>query len=312
MSSDETRLHEKVMSKRSVRFWYMSIAKHFFVQDWPSMGVPALWLNNHLKIELIMHPILNIAISAARKAGDIMLRSLDRLDTINVQQKRANDFVSDVDKQAEQAIVGIIRKAYPDHKIIGEEGGEQAGTDDSVWIIDPLDGTNNYIHGFPHFSVSIAFQYKGKVQHGLIYDPIRQEFFTATRGAGARLNDRRLRVSETNFNQAFLATGFPFRDRECFARVTPILQTLFQQVGNLRCAGSAALDLAYVAAGRLDGFWELNLRSWDVAAGSLLVKEAGGMVSDFSGGENYLDGGSIVASNAKLFKELLAIVHTQK
>lgn len=253
-----------------------------------------------------MSPILNIAMNAASKAGNLMVRYLDRLDTIHVDLKNAKDFVSEVDRAAEQEIVNIIKKAYPDHSILCEESGEHKGNKDYVWIIDPLDGTTNYIRGIPHFAVSIAFQQKGKLQHALIYDPIRQETFTTTRGEGARVNNqRRLRVSQNKFDAALLATGFPVRHPELVQPSLNSFNHLMPKVLNIRSGGSAALDLAWVAAGRLDGFWEMGLKSWDLAAGVLLIIEAGGLVSDVYGGEDFLANGTIATGNTFVHKPLL-------
>lgn len=255
-----------------------------------------------------MHPMLNIALRAARSAGNIIIRSLERLDTVSFAEKQKNDFVSEIDHQSEQEIVNTIRKTFPSHGILAEESGKTAG-DDYVWIIDPLDGTTNFLHGFPHFAISIAIQHKGKLEHALIFDPVRQEVFSASRGSGSRVNDRRLRVSQrTDMNGSLLGTGFPYKHTE----VLPIYLETFQELSPLsagiRRAGAATLDLAYVAAGRLDGFWELGLAPWDVAAGALLIREAGGLVSDFSGQENFLTTGNIVSGNPKIFKAILQIV----
>ncbi|HVV68897.1 MAG TPA: inositol monophosphatase family protein [Gammaproteobacteria bacterium] len=256
-----------------------------------------------------MHPILNIAISAARKAGNVMLRSIERLDTINPTAKGLNDFVTDVDKKAESEIIAIIKKAHPNHQILAEETGLHPGLSECEWIIDPLDGTYNYMRGFPHFSVSIAFRYRGKLEHGLIFDPIRQELFTASRGEGARLNDRRLRISATSkLANAVLATGFPMRHPEKLPGYLNFFQQLMLEISKIRCAGSAALDLAYVAAGRLDGYFETDLKAWDIAAGALLVKEAGGLVGDWQGGENYLEKGDIIVGTPKVFSALTQFV----
>lgn len=258
----------------------------------------------------IMHPLINIAIRAARSAGNIIVRSIERLDVLQITEKQQNDFVTEVDQNAERAIIEIIRAAYPDHGILAEEGGSMPGNE-TVWIIDPLDGTTNYIHGFPHFAVSIAVQHKGRIEHGLVFDPIRQETFTATRGEGARLNDRRLRVSKRpSLQGALLGTGFPYRKQPLLEPYLKTLQALMPLAGGVRRAGSAALDLAYVAAGRLDGFWEFGLAPWDIAAGAVLIQEAGGLISDNSGEENYLTTGDVVAGNPKVFKALLQIIRT--
>ncbi len=257
-----------------------------------------------------MHPTLNIAINAARQAGDIIMRNHQQLDRIKVASKSEHDFVSEVDIKAEQAIIQTLSKSFPEHGFIAEESGTQNEDADAVWIIDPLDGTSNYLHGYPFFAVSIALKMKGRIEHGVIYDPLRQEFFTASRGEGARLNDRRIRVSkQTQLQGAMLATGFPVRYPEVAKRYLPTFEAMFSQCAGIRRSGSAALDLCYVACGRVDGFWEMGLRPWDVAAASLIIKEAGGFVSDCDGTENYLKTGNIVAASPKLFKELLQTVN---
>lgn len=252
-----------------------------------------------------MHPYLNIATSAARKAGAIIARNLERAHSLQLTPKQHNDFVTEVDVKAEQAIIEIIRTAYPNHSILGEESGKTEGNE-VTWIIDPLDGTTNFIHGFPHFCVSIAVQMKDRLEFGLIYDPLRHEFFTAIRGSGAQLNNRRIRVSsQATLPGSLLGTGFPYRNLERLDSYMKSLHELIPQVAGIRRAGSAALDLAYIAAGRLDGYWEYDLKPWDIAAGALLVSEAGGLVSDMDGKENYLVSGNIVAGNTKIFKGLL-------
>jgi len=258
-----------------------------------------------------MHPMLNIATRAARQAGTIISRSIDYLDTINVQTKSQNDFVSDVDHRAEQEIINVIRSAYPSHGILAEESGSSPG-DEYLWIIDPLDGTTNFINGFPHFAVSIALQHKGKLVQAVIFDPVRNELFTATRGSGAQLNNRRIRVTSRNGLQgALLATGFPFKEPH-LQNLDIYLETfkaLLPNTAGIRRAGSAALDLAYVAAGRFDGFWELGLNKWDMAAGILLIQEAGGLISDFSGQDDYFESGNIVCAGPKVFKCMLQGIH---
>lgn len=255
-----------------------------------------------------MHPILNIAVTAARRAGDIINRSLDRVGKISVQQKSMNDFVTEIDQLAERDIIATIRRAYPAHSILGEETGRHRG-DEHLWIIDPLDGTTNFIHGFPHFAVSIAVQFRGQTEHAVVYDPVRQELFTASRGAGAKLNDYRIRVSQRkNLTECLVGTGFPYRSHAHLTTYVKAFAKIMPQCRGMRRAGSAALDLAYVAAGRLDGFWEMDLHVWDIAAGALLIKEAGGIVTDLNGGDNYLKEGNIVAANSKILKEMLGIV----
>jgi myo-inositol-1(or 4)-monophosphatase len=260
-----------------------------------------------------MHPYLNIAVKAARSAGTIMVRALDRRDRLGVTSKGApNDFVTNVDRAAEAEIIHIIKKAYPDHGIYAEESGVQAGTNinNVVWIIDPLDGTLNYIHGIPHFCVSIGIQIRGVIEHGVIYNPISNELFTATKGAGAQLDGRRIRVSECRaIDGAIMATGFAYKRTNetldtCMARVS----TTLEACADIRRFGSAALDLAYVAAGRFDGFWEVGLAAWDVAAGALLVREAGGFVGDFHGGDNFLEGKQIIAATPKVYPQLLKLL----
>ena len=255
-----------------------------------------------------MHPILNIATRAARRAGNTITRAIERLDTIHFTEKQHNDFVSEIDQQAEREIIEEIHKAYPSHGILAEESGITPG-DEYVWIIDPLDGTTNFLHGFPHFAISIAIQYRGRVEHGIIYDPMRQEFFTASRGAGARVNERRLRVTEKkSLEGTLLGTGFPFKQQQVLGPYLETFKAISLHAAGIRRAGSATLDLAYVAAGRLDGFWEIGLSPWDLAAGTLMIKEAGGLVGDFNGGENFMQTGNIVAGNPKIFKALLQII----
>jgi len=256
-----------------------------------------------------MHPMLNIAVRAARQAGNVILRSVDRIDTLTISSKSRNDFVSEVDRNAEQEIIAVIRKHYTNHGILAEESGAQEG-EEYVWIIDPLDGTTNFLHGFPQFSVSIGIQHKGVLTHAVVYDPMRQEIFTASRGAGAQLNNKRIRVSKINsLDGALLGTGFPFRYQHHLDCYLQTFKALTPMTAGIRRAGSAALDLAYVAAGRLDGFWEFGLSPWDVAGGVLLIQEAGGLVGDLSGGAEFMDTGNIVAGSPKVFKALLQTIH---
>lgn len=253
-----------------------------------------------------MQPLLNIAINAARQAGDIIIRHIEQLDRIKITAKSSEEYFSEVDIKAEQAIINTIHKAYPEHGIIAEESGIQNEDAESVWIIDPLDGTNNYLHGFSFFSVSIALRVKNRIEHAVILDPLRHECFSASRGRGAQLNDRRLRVSkQTQLSASLLGTGFPIRNAAPAKRYLPTLEALVGKCAGVRHTGSAALDLAYVASGRLDGFWEFGLRPWDIAAGCLLIQEAGGLVSDLQGGEDYMRQGDVVAGTPKVFKTLL-------
>lgn len=261
-----------------------------------------------------MQPMLNIALRAARSAGELIVRSMDRLDSLSVNEKDSKDYVTQVDRAAEKAIVNTILKAYPDHGILGEEGSSVSGHGEGAdyqWVIDPLDGTTNYIHGIPHFAVSIACKFRGRVEHALVYDPILDEEFMASRGRGATLNGRRLRVTKrNNLTHAVLATGFPFRagQMEHIDNYLQMFRSLAEQSAGIRRAGAASLDLAYVAAGRYDGFWEYGLSEWDMAAGALLVQEAGGLISDFTGGHQFLDNGHIVAGTPKCFKAILTSI----
>ena len=254
-----------------------------------------------------MHPMLNIAVRAARNAGTVIVRAFEQLDKVEIEKKGTNDFVTSVDISAEQKIIETIQKSYPNHTIIGEESGEIKGTDnDYQWIIDPLDGTTNFIKGIPHFAVSIALKVKGKLDQAVIYDPIRGELFTASRGKGAQLNGFRIRVKQhKELSGAILATGFPFKNKQHTNAYLDIFKALFTKTADMRRAGSAALDLAYVAAGRVDGFFEIGLKPWDTAAGELMIIEAGGLVTDFTGGHGYVKSGNIVASSPRLLKEML-------
>lgn len=248
-----------------------------------------------------MHPMQTIAVRAARAAGQTIIRAFAELDKVEVTAKGVNDYVTNVDKEAEAAITYQIRKSYPDHTIIGEETGENKGENsDYVWIVDPLDGTNNFVKGIPHFAVSIAVQYKGKTEVAVVYDPIRDELFSAVRGKGAKFNDFRMRVSKQNdLSNAIIATGFPFKAKQHTETYMKIFTEIFTQCADIRRAGSAALDLAYVAAGRVDGFFEIGLKPWDIAAGDLIVREAGGTVTDFTGNHGYMASGNIIAGSPK-------------
>jgi myo-inositol-1(or 4)-monophosphatase len=255
-----------------------------------------------------MHPILSIAIKAARRAGSVINRATLDGAILDVRSKRANDFVTQVDKGAEEAAIGVIRAAYPDHAILAEESGENLGGSkaDYRWIIDPLDGTTNFIHGFPQYCVSIGIEHRGALAHAVVYDPGKNELYTASKGRGAFLNDRRLRVTRCQkLDDALVGTGFPFKE---LTRVDPYLRqlrTVMSSCAGVRRAGSAALDLAYVAAGRLDAFWEMGLSPWDMAAGALLIQEAGGLVGDLSGDQDYMRSGDIAAATPKVFPQLL-------
>ncbi|HXZ91377.1 MAG TPA: inositol monophosphatase family protein [Burkholderiales bacterium] len=256
-----------------------------------------------------MHPILNIAIKAARRAGAIINRAALDGAPLEVRSKNVNDFVTQVDKAAEAAAIEVIRRAYPDHAILAEESGAGAGTahSDYRWIIDPLDGTTNFIHGFPQYCVSIGIEHRGALAHAVVYDPGKNELFSASKGRGAFLNDRRLRVTRcAQLRDALVGTGFPFKELTRLDLYTRQLRTIMSSCIGVRRAGSAALDLAYVAAGRLDAFWELGLSPWDMAAGALLIKEAGGLVGDLQGEANFLESGDITAATPKIYAQLLA------
>lgn len=265
-----------------------------------------------------MHPMLNIAIKAARLAGDIIVHAYDKRALYDVENKGKNDFVTSVDKKAEQAIIETLLTAYPKHSILAEESGEKANNSrqeksEYQWIIDPLDGTLNFINGFPHFCVSIALKVKDKIEHGVIYDPMRNELFTASRGSGANLDSRRIRVNKTaSLENSFLATGFPVRDNSQLDSYLDIFNSILKKSVDIRRSGSAALDLAYVACGRLDGYFEGGLHIWDTAAGSLMISEAGGYVGDFNGGEEHLASGEIIGTNIKLYKNLVKEIRNIK
>ena len=249
--------------------------------------------------------MVNVAVQAARRAGDVMIRQLNQLHMLEITDKGRNEFVTEVDHRAEQAIVEIIHDYYPDHAILAEERGQQ-GSHEFEWIIDPLDGTTNFIHGFPVFAVSIAVRHKDQLEHGVVYDPLRQEIFSATRGQGAQLDGRRIRVSQRHrLGDSLIATGFPYRhDQDDVDTYLHMLRAVMNESAGIRRPGSAALDLCYLAAGRVDGFWELGLNIWDIAAGALLIREAGGRISDFEGGDSYLENGSVVAGNPKIYVAL--------
>ncbi|HQY22911.1 MAG TPA: inositol monophosphatase family protein [Gammaproteobacteria bacterium] len=258
-----------------------------------------------------MHPYLNIAITAARLAGKIITRHMDQLHKLTIFEKGVNDLVTMVDKSAEEAIIETIYKAYPNHSILGEESGHHPGNE-FTWVIDPLDGTMNYVHGFPQFAVSIAVKLKDHLEHAVVYDPLSQDLYTASRGCGAHLNNRRIRVTDrADLNGALIGSDFPYHDRNAKPHGVPhleILQEIFHKGSDVRRIGSAALSLAYVAAGKLDGFWESDLNPWDIAAGALIVREAGGFVSDFNGENGFLESGNIVAGTRKVHTELLQII----
>jgi myo-inositol-1(or 4)-monophosphatase len=258
-----------------------------------------------------LHPMLNIAVKAARAAGALINRASLDIEKLQVQTKSTNDFVTEVDQAAERVIIETILQAYPGHGILAEESGRSMGAKDSefVWIIDPLDGTTNFIHGFPVYSVSIALAHRGVVQQACIYDPTRNDLFIASRGRGAYLNERRLRVSKrTRLADSLIGTGFPFRKGDNFKRYAKMFEELMPQCAGLRRPGSAALDLCYVAAGWYDGFFETGLNPWDIAAGSLIITEAGGLVGNFTGEADYLYQRELVCGNPKVYGQLVAIL----
>jgi myo-inositol-1(or 4)-monophosphatase len=255
-----------------------------------------------------MHPVLNVAVEAAHSAANIMRRQIQHVDAIPFEKKARHDYVTEVDKACEEEIVREIKRYYPEHSFLCEEGGA-SGESEVVWVIDPLDGTSNYLHGIPHFAVSIAQQVNGRTEHAVVYDPMRDEMFTASRGSGAYLNQKRIRVSaRSGLDSAVLATAFPFRQRNQLQSYARVFQAILSKIEDFRRAGTASLDLAWVAAGRLDGFFELGLKPWDVAAGALIVREAGGVVIDWDGGDKVENAGSILAAPFKLITPLRQIV----
>ncbi len=255
-----------------------------------------------------MHHMLSIAVKAARRAGNLIHRSTDKIDLLTITRKSHADFVSEVDRAAEQTIIQTLLDAYPDHAILAEESGSQ-GESEYLWIIDPLDGTTNFLHGLPQFSVSIALQHRGVLTQAVVYDPTKNELFTASRGRGAFLNDKRLRVTRrVQLAESLIGTGFPYTRFEHMDAYIAIFRELMQKTAGLRRPGSAALDLAWVAAGRYDGFFETGLKPWDIAAGCLLITEAGGMVSDLQGSDSFLETGNCCAGNPDIHAQLLKII----
>jgi myo-inositol-1(or 4)-monophosphatase len=253
-----------------------------------------------------MHPMLNIAVRAARRAGSIINRAALGGEVLEVKAKRVNDYVTQVDRAAEEAIIEIVRRAYPAHGFLAEESGSSSKDAEYRWIIDPLDGTTNFIHGFPQYGVSIAIEHRGALAHAVVYDPLKNELFTASKGRGAFLNDRRVRVSKcARLQDALVGTGFPFKEQSRLDLYMQQLKRFMLTSAGVRRAGAAALDLAYVACGRLDAFWELGLSPWDMAAGVLLIQEAGGLVGNLEGESGFMDSGDICAATPKLFAALL-------
>jgi myo-inositol-1(or 4)-monophosphatase len=263
-----------------------------------------------------MHPALNIMVKAARRASQIINRASNDIEHIKITTKQHNDFVTEVDRTAEAAIIDVLREAYPEYGILAEESQQTVGSDSESeyqWIIDPLDGTTNFIHGFPQYAVSIALTHKGQLNQAVVYDVLRNEMFTASKGGGAFLNERRIRVTKClRLDDSLLGTGFPFRDFEHLNAYMASLKDLTQRSQGIRRTGSAALDLAYVASGRLDGFWEFGLAPWDMAAGCLLITEAGGLVGDLAGSEDYLKTGNLIAGTPKVFSQLLQVIDSHR
>ena len=252
--------------------------------------------------------MLHTAVRSVREGGRIILMYFSQLDRLEYSSKGRNDFVSQADIETERAVLDVLTRAYPEHGIIAEESGNREGSE-YTWVIDPLDGTTNFLHGFPMFAVSVGVMRGQVLEHGVVYDPLHDEMFTASRGEGAQLNGKRIRVSTTRqLAPALLGTGFPFRDLEIIEPWMRSFQNLLPKTAGIRRAGAAALDLAYVAAGRLDGFWELGLKPWDMAAGALLIREAGGLMSDVSGGQGFMESGNLVAANPYIFEDLRKIV----
>jgi myo-inositol-1(or 4)-monophosphatase len=263
------------------------------------------------KAQLTMHPMLSTAVKAARRAGSVINRGARDLDRLTITAKGPKDFVSEVDRAAEAAIVETLLATYPDHAILAEEGTAKDANADAeyLWIIDPLDGTTNFLHGFPQYCVSIALQHKGQVTQGVVYDPVHNDLFTATRGRGAFLNDHRMRVSRRqHLKDSLIGTGFPFRDGSDLDAYMAMMRAMMAASAGLRRPGSAALDLAYVAAGYYDGFWEVGLNPWDVAAGSLLITEAGGLVGDLEGENQYLYGAEVIGANPRVFAQMVKVL----
>ncbi|MES2770391.1 MAG: inositol monophosphatase family protein [Pseudomonadota bacterium] len=263
-----------------------------------------------------MHPALNIMIKAARRASQVINRAANDLDHLAITAKQQNDFVTEVDRAAEVAIIETLQDAYPEYGILAEESGTTPGRgagSDYQWSIDPLDGTTNFIHGFPQYAVSIALAYKEQVTQAVVYDTVRNELFTADKGGGAFLNERRIRVRKClKLEDALIGTGFPYRSFEHIDAYLAMFKELTQKTSGIRRPGAAALDLAYVACGRLDGFWEFGLSPWDIAGGALLISEAGGLISDLAGEQSHLESGNVIAGSPKVFAQLLQIMDSHR
>ena len=258
-----------------------------------------------------MHAMLNVAVMAARRGGDTLIRQMPKLDKLKVEQKGRNDFVSEADYAAERAVIGTIQKHYPEHAILAEESGAQ-GESEYTWVIDPLDGTTNFLHRFPVFCVSVALMYNGRVEHGAVYDPLRQELFTASRGQGAQLDGHKIRVTgRIDLERSLLGTGFPFRDSNmAIPPYMKMLEKAIKETNGIRRGGAAALDLCYVAAGRLDAFWETGLSIWDLAAGTLIIREAGGIISGLDGSEDFLNTGHVLTGTPRIYTAVAKLFST--
>jgi myo-inositol-1(or 4)-monophosphatase len=259
-----------------------------------------------------MHPMLNTAVTAARRAGALINRASFDIGKLTITSKRPRDFVSEVDRAAEEEIIRILRKAYPDHAILAEESGAHAapkGESEYQWIIDPLDGTTNFLHGLPQYCVSIGLLHRGIPSQAVVFDPTRNELFTASRGRGAFLNDTRIRCSKTiKLGDALIGTGFPFRELKHLKVYIAMFEEMTRQCAGVRRPGSAALDLCYVGCGRYDGFWEIGLSPWDMAAGALIVRESGALIGDLDGGEDYLASGRVLAGTPKIYAQMISLL----
>lgn len=289
----------------------MTAQRESLPKSYPLLVAPVI-MRRLSSPELAMEPTASMALRAARKAGDLIVRASDEMDRVGYQAKAAADFVTEVDIAAEKDILYHLNKAYPEHRYQCEESGLSGNEEsDYTWVIDPLDGTSNFLRGIPHYAISIACLYRGKIEHAVVYDPVRREEFIASRGRGAQLNGHRIRVSDrVEIRECLIGTGVPFLDH-CDEHLDWYTQSLAAVAGRsmgIRRGGAAALDLAYVAAGRLDGFWEMGLNQWDIAAGALLVREAGGLVADLTGGESWYESGNVVCGNPKLLRQLLPLV----
>lgn len=257
-----------------------------------------------------MHPMLNIAIRSARKAGNIAIKAYENPTSIKIDKKSENDFVTNVDRAVETVIVESIRKSYPEHTIIGEECGVLKGADnDHQWVIDPIDGTTNFMKGIPHFAISIAYRYKGKTEIGVVFNPITNELYSAERGKGAQLNGYRLRVNGNlkDLNGALVSIAYPFKQRQYIESYNQVVNKLFDKCLDIRRTGSAALDLCYVSAGRIDLYFEIGLKPWDIAAGELILRESGGIITDFGGSNDYFTSGNVVAGTPKTVKDFISM-----